>query len=86
MINPAPIRHRPHLAAQRYDAIMMRARNTLIAKLAAEQARLAELEHTYKEAQAKVESLRARLAASPKALGTPADKVKLFRSLFRGRA
>jgi hypothetical protein len=79
---------------------MMRPRNTLIEELATEQARLAELERTYKEAQAKVESLRAQLAACPavtslslplspalqgKAPGTPADKVKLFRSLFRGR-
>jgi hypothetical protein len=41
---------------------MMRARNTLTEELATEQARLADLERTYKEAQAKVESLRAQLA------------------------
>jgi superfamily II DNA or RNA helicase len=72
----------------------------ILEELAAEQARLAELESMHSEAKAKIESLRAQLGASfptsslslplsSAAKGTapdaPADKVKLFRSLFRGR-
>lgn len=79
----------------------MRPRNLILEELAAEQARLAELESRHKEAQAKIELLRAQLTDSPatiplslplsptataKAPDAPADKVRLFRSLFRGRA
>ncbi len=78
----------------------MRPRDVILEELAAEQARLAELESRYKQAQTKIESLRAQLADSPatiplslplspaaqgKAPEAPADKVRLFRSLFRGR-
>ncbi|MGC2028917.1 MAG: DEAD/DEAH box helicase family protein [Steroidobacteraceae bacterium] len=78
----------------------MRSRNAILGELANEQARLAELERTQEEARAKIELLRSELAAtsartsvSPplscamkgKAPATPTDKVKLFRSLFRGR-
>jgi superfamily II DNA or RNA helicase len=79
---------------------MMLTRDAILQELAAEQARLAELERQREQAQAKVESIRAQLAASPatiplslplspaatgKAPDTPADRVKLFRSLFLGR-
>lgn len=79
----------------------MRPRDVILEELAAEQARLAELESRHREAQATIESLRAQLTASPattplslplspaakgKAPVAPADKVRLFRSLFRGRA
>ncbi len=79
----------------------MRTRDAILRELAIEQARLSELERTREEARAKVESLRAQLAVPAatiplslppssrvkgEAPATPADKVKLFRSLFRGRA
>ena len=79
----------------------MRPRNAILEELANEQAKLAELERTQEEARAKIESLRSELAATSattsvslppssatkgNAPATPADKVKLFRSLFRGRA
>jgi hypothetical protein len=78
----------------------MRPRDMILEELAAEQARLAELESRYKETRAKIESLRAQLTPSPatiplslplspaakgKAPEAPTDKVRLFRSLFRGR-
>jgi hypothetical protein len=80
---------------------MTRSTETILEELAREQARLADLERTRDEARAKIESLRSELAAAcatrtlpppltpavtGKAPYTPADKVKLFRSLFRGRA
>lgn len=79
----------------------MRTRDAILRELAIEQARLSELERTREEARAKVESLRAQLATPAATIplslppssrvksevpDTPADKVKLFRSLFRGRA
>ena len=80
---------------------MTRSTNAILGELAIEQATLAELERTRDEARAKIESLRSELAVasattplplplSPAVKGkspdTPADKVKLFRSLFRGRS
>jgi superfamily II DNA or RNA helicase len=80
---------------------MTRSTDGILQELAREQARLAELERTRDEARVRIESLRSELAATsatkdlppplppaPKARTphAPADKVKLFRSLFRGRA
>lgn len=73
----------------------MRSRNDILRELAREEARLAELERT----RERIESLRTEFAAAsttppslplPPALDrksphTPAEKVSLFRSLFRGR-
>ena len=79
----------------------MRTREPILQELATEQAKLAELERELSTARGRIEALRAELqtasAATPTVLplatavvrkgpGTPADKVKLFRSLFRGRA
>jgi hypothetical protein len=77
---------------------MTRAKDDILQDLAREEQRLADLERTREEARSRVEALRSELAiaaASPPAplpLGTdgvtprtPAEKVKLFRSLFRGR-
>jgi len=79
---------------------MTRAKDDILQDLAREEQGLAELERTYAEACTRVEALRSELAiasASPPASpaprltteGTPpqspADKVKLFRSIFRGR-
>jgi superfamily II DNA or RNA helicase len=80
---------------------MTRSTNAILQELAIEQATLTELERTRDEARAKIESLRSELAAASatiplplplssavkgKSPDTPADKVKLFRSLFRGRS
>ena len=78
----------------------MRTKDTILQELATEQAKFAALERTRDEARAKIESLRSELdgagahASLPLPLSNPADgrvpeapaeKVKLFRSLFRGR-
>jgi superfamily II DNA or RNA helicase len=80
---------------------MTRSRDIIQQELAHESARLAGLERTLDEARARIEMLRSEFAAAPntapmlprppaagndKTLHTPAGKVKLFRSLFRGRA
>jgi superfamily II DNA or RNA helicase len=80
---------------------MTRSRDLIQQELAHESARLADLERTLDEARARIEMLRSEIAAAPntapmlrrlpaagndKTLHTPAGKVKLFRSLFRGRA
>jgi hypothetical protein len=80
---------------------MMRTKDAILQELAIEQARLAELERAREEARTKVELLRSELTAPQdttpqslplsfgekcKAPDTPADKVSVFRSLFRGRA
>jgi len=79
----------------------MRTKDAIHSELAAEQAKLASLDRTREQARAKIEALRSELAvatatpafdlpfssaASSHAPDTPSDKVKLFRSLFRGRA
>jgi hypothetical protein len=80
---------------------MTRSRDDILQDLAREEARLAELERTRDAARAKIEALRSELPAAPmpepqplrlplatngKVPHTAEDKVKLFRSLFRGRA
>jgi len=80
---------------------MTRTKDDILQELVREEARLAESERRREEARAKIESLRSELGAaslpaplvlrlpianSGIAPQTPADKVKLFRSLFRGRA
>ncbi len=79
---------------------MMRTKDAIHQELAIEQARLAELERAREEARVKIELLRSELTATQrttsrslplsfgvqcKAPDSPADKVSLFRSLFRGR-
>ena len=79
---------------------MMRTKDAIHQELAIEQARLAELERAREEARAKIELLRSELTAAQrttsrslslsfgvqcKAPDSPAEKVSLFRSLFRGR-
>jgi superfamily II DNA or RNA helicase len=79
---------------------MMRTKDAIHQELAIEQGRLAELERAREEARAKIELLRSELTAAQrttsrslslsfgvqcKAPDSPADKVSLFRSLFRGR-
>jgi len=79
---------------------MTRSKDLVLQELARENTRLTELERTRDEARTKIESLRSELAATciatpislpppfaseGKAPSTPTDKVKLFRSLFRGR-
>lgn len=77
---------------------MTRAKDAILQDLAREEQRLAELERTRDEARTRIECLRSELATASapaplslplatygKAPHTPADKVKLFRSLFRGR-
>src|SRR5258708_11757769 len=76
---------------------MTRAKDDILQELAREQGELTELERTREEARAKIEALRSELATAittPPSLRlptgiqvpqTPADKVRLFRSLFRGR-
>jgi hypothetical protein len=79
----------------------MRTKDAILSELAAEQAKLASLDRTREQARAKIEALRSELAvatatpafhlrfssaASSHAPDTPSDKVKLFRSLFRGRS
>ncbi len=80
---------------------MTRGRNEILDDLAREEGRLAELDRTREATLARIASLRAELATAPmivsaplrlplatdgKVPQTPADKVKLFRALFRGRA
>jgi superfamily II DNA or RNA helicase len=80
---------------------MTRSKEDILRDLEGEQARLAEIERTRQQSQARLESLHRELTtlvtttplASPLPLPvtetaprTAADKVKLFRSLFRGRA
>jgi hypothetical protein len=79
---------------------MTRARDAILQEIARQEQRLAELERTRDSARASLESLRAELATAsapsllplrlpPAAVATvpltSADKVKLFRTLFRGR-
>ena len=77
---------------------MTRAKDAILQDLAREEQRLAALERTRDEARARIEWLRSELATAStpaplslplatngKAPYTSADKVKLFRSLFRGR-
>ena len=79
---------------------MMRTKDAIHQELVIEQARLAELERAREEARTKIELLRSELTAAQrttsrslplsfgvqcKAPDSPADKVSLFRSLFRGR-
>ncbi len=79
---------------------MTRSKEDILRDLAGEQARLAEIEQTRQQSQARLESLRRELTtpttaiplASPLPLAltettprTAANKVTLFRSLFRGR-
>jgi len=74
-------------------------RDELLAQIGEEEARLARLERQRDEARARLEVLRHQLAATPSppatphlpvitgtaAASTPAEKVSLFRQLFRGR-
>ncbi len=79
---------------------MTRSRDAILQEIARQEQRLAELERSRDDAQASLESLRAEFATAsalslppprlqPSAAATarikPADKVKLFRTLFRGR-
>jgi hypothetical protein len=76
---------------------MTRARDTILQEIAREEERLAELERAREEARARRESLQSELegarvvapalplTTSGKIPQTPAEKVRLFRSLFRGR-
>jgi len=78
---------------------MTQSREAILQEIARQEQRLAELERTRDTARATLESLRAELAttsvvpetplqvaaAAPTATLTSADKVKLFRLLFRGR-
>ena len=78
---------------------MMVTRDELLAQIGEEEARLARLERQRDEARARLEVLRHQLAATPSppatphlpvitgtaAASTPAEKVSLFRQLFRGR-
>ena len=76
---------------------MNRPKDAILQDLAREQDHLAELERAQANALARIESLRVQLAAtttvtvtaplgsSDRVPQTPAEKVRLFRSLFRGR-
>src|SRR4051794_3241627 len=79
---------------------MKRSTDNILQELAREQAKLSELERSRDEARARIESLRSELAAglatttsiSLQAVSAKCDvpntssgKVRLFRSLFRGR-
>ncbi len=79
---------------------MMRSRDAILQELTLEEAKFAELERAREGTRERIESLRSELAAAsvtarpslplPLALDrktphTPAEKVSLFRSLFRGR-
>jgi superfamily II DNA or RNA helicase len=79
---------------------MKRSTDNILQELAREQAKLSELERSRDEVRARIESLRSELAAgiattpltSPPGVvakcdvpNTPSGKVRLFRSLFRGR-
>jgi superfamily II DNA or RNA helicase len=78
----------------------MRTKDTIHQELVIEQARFAELERAREEVRTKIELLRSELSAAQKTKSrplplscgaqcappdTPAGKVSLFRSLFRGR-
>jgi hypothetical protein len=78
----------------------MRTKEAIVQELATERAKLDELERQLSTVRANIDTLRAELhtthTAKPSSLplsiavarqapDTPADKVKLFRSLFRGR-
>ena len=78
----------------------MRTRHAIVQELAAEEAKLPELERELSMARGRIDALRAELQTAPtakpralplavpvvgKAPATAADKVKLLRSLFRGR-
>jgi hypothetical protein len=80
---------------------MTRSKEAILEESAREEQRITELEHALAEARARSERLRSELetalgtppvvlplpsAGSGKTSQTPADKVKLFRSLFRGRS
>jgi hypothetical protein len=80
---------------------MSRSKETILVEIAGEEQRLADLERALGEARARREQLLSEFQAassttSPiwslpsagngKPVQTPADKVKLFRSLFRGRS
>lgn len=75
-------------------------KDELLAELTQEEARLTELDRQREATRSRVEALRARLAVLPaneptrtvlpvavdvQAPATPAEKVRLFRALFRGR-
>jgi hypothetical protein len=75
-----------------------RSRDVILEEISRENARLAELERTCGEVRARIEMLRSELATASVAASlplppavddktwhSPADKVRLFRSLFRGR-
>ena len=78
---------------------MTRSRDDMLQEIARQEQRLAELERTRDVARATLDSRRAELAAAaalaeaptrPAPIATtarlaPADKVRLFRLLFRGR-
>jgi superfamily II DNA or RNA helicase len=79
---------------------MTRSKEVILEEIARQEQRLAELERSRDDAQASLESLRAEFAtasaltlppprpkpsAAATALIKPADKVRLFRALFRGR-
>jgi hypothetical protein len=76
---------------------MNRPKEAILQDLAREREHLAQLERAHADALARTESLRVELAAPSTATGiaplgssdeiprTPAEKVRLFRSLFRGR-
>jgi hypothetical protein len=79
---------------------MKRSTDNILQELAREQAKLSELERSRDEVRARIKSLRSELAAglatttsiSLQAVpakcdvpNTPSGKVRLFRSLFRGR-
>ena len=79
---------------------MKRSTDNILQELAREQAKLSELERSRDEVRARIESLRSELAAGlattpltgPPGVvakydvpNTPSGKVRLFRSLFRGR-
>jgi hypothetical protein len=77
----------------------MRTREAILRDLTTEHVKLAELESELSTARGRIDALNAELQTTPivkptlplttavvsNAPATPADKVKLFRSLFRGR-
>lgn len=80
---------------------MTRSRDAVLDDLAREEARLADLDRSLEEARDRIVSLRSELEAplgpprvplrlplveNRNAPQTPAEKVRLFRSLFRGRS
>ena len=92
------MRANEHRIALSYNA--MRTREAIVQELATEEVKLTELERGLSATRARIDTLRAELqtasaakqTAPPVAVPIPhtapttaADKVKLFRSLFRGR-